>query len=161
MGTLMGQHAVIIHAVWKLIESRHIDRFGNVRPIECAIAAVPNLDSDVAEKRISVGDAFVMAELRFEALRQFAAVNLFDVENGVALGEQAPMRFFVYVFARLLFVGTPIDHGRTMLALANLATKVLPLLVRSPQGGTVALALGLRPQHKSIDTAIWLRGTDG
>ena len=48
-----------------------------------------------------------------------------------------------------------------MLTLANLATKLLPLLVRSPQGGTVALVLGLRPKDKSVDAAVWLRGTHG
>src|ERR1017187_6690846 len=47
-----------------------------------------------------------------------------------------------------------------MLALANLATKPLPLLVRAPQGGAVAPVLGLRPQDNRVDTAIWLRGTD-
>ena len=57
-----------------------------------------------------MGDAFVMAELRLKSLRQLAAVNLFDVENGVALGEQTAMRFLVFIFARLLFVGAPVDY---------------------------------------------------
>ena len=43
-----------------------------------------------------------------------------------------------------------------MLTLPYLSTNSLPLLIRAPEGGRVALALGLRPKNKRIDSAVRL-----
>ena len=61
MGGLVSQHAVIIHAVRKLVESGHVDRFGSIRAIESAIAAVTNLNASSGEECVSVGDSLVTA----------------------------------------------------------------------------------------------------
>jgi hypothetical protein len=63
------------------------------------------------------------------------------------LNEQPTVRFLVFIFAGLLFVGAPVDDRRTVFTLANLPTKPLPLLARAPEGGAVSLALRLRPKH--------------
>ena len=62
-----------------------------------------------------------MAQFRLEPLGQFAAVHLVEVEHGVAFAEQMPAGPLVTVsLLRFRFVGSPVDHGRSVLTLADL-----------------------------------------
>src|SRR5260370_41655470 len=94
MGRFMRQHAVIIHALGKLTESGQVHGFGSVRAIECAVAAVPDLDASGREELFSMGNAFVLAQLRPKSLWQFAAVHLLDAAGlaGVPASAGSPRR---------------------------------------------------------------------
>src|SRR5215813_14563643 len=70
--------------------------------------------------------------------------------------------FAVLVLCRA--VGKLSEHDtRALLALADLGATFLPLLIRCPFAGFIALGLGGSPQAHGIDAAIWFlaRYVDG
>ena len=87
MGALMRQHAVVVHSIWELIETRHVDCLWCGGIVVRTIPAVSDLDSHAMEKPVRMFDSLVLGEFWFKPFREFASVHLFDVENGVALGE--------------------------------------------------------------------------
>ena len=127
----MGKYAVILRRIGELIETGHVNRFRHIGPIKCPVSAVPYF-GERSEETIRTRYALVVAEFWFKPFRQLTTVNLFDIEHGIAFSEETARRLLIVVFARLLFVGAPVDYWRTMFTSSDLCAKLSPLSVGSP-----------------------------
>jgi hypothetical protein len=154
----MTERRVIGFTVAEALKLGHLHDVA-VDTVKGAIAAVPNGDVRIGEKRLgSIEPLDFVVERRHGCIKMPGqSVDLLGVKDRVALHKR---NFDFDVGAGVVGVGPDdlvgVDDEGSFLALAHLSAELGGLLVGQPERAAVVFLHGSGPQHQDIDAAVGL-----
>jgi hypothetical protein len=159
VGRLMGERRVVGLRVAERFERWHLDVIQRGAVVG-AVAAMPDVGAGRGEEGLGPGDPLVgiAAGVSQCMVVLGQALNLLDIEDRVGFQERDGP--FGLVTGRLVGFGTAhrvgVDHGRALLALADVAAPFDGLLERHPDRRRVVRGHCRCPERQDVDAGIGL-----